>query len=95
MTSPGAAITGHPCVCGEQSRSSALRSPSCGSSLSCYTVAFREVIECVLAALWGDSPDRETRFPELSGAAIDNRRHMNADLGFRLVKAKRGLAAVA
>ena len=28
--------------------------------------------------------------PELSGAAIDNLSHMNADLGFQLVKAKGG-----
>ena len=56
---------GHPCVCGEQATATAPGGALIGSSLSCYTVTFREVIEGVLAVVWGDSPDRETRFPRI------------------------------
>ena len=35
--------------------------------VSCYTVTFREVIEGVLALVWGHSPNREARFPRIEG----------------------------
>lgn len=59
----------------------------CHLTVSCYTVTFREVIEGVLAAVWGDSPIREARFPKLKGAVSGDTSHMGADLGFHLVEA--------
>ena len=40
---------------------------SANALVSCHTVTFSEVIEGVLAAIWGHSPNRETRFPRIAG----------------------------
>ena len=57
-----------PPACAENHASVASRaSPVSGSSLSCCTVTFSEVIEGVLALVWGHSPNREARFPRFEG----------------------------
>ena len=55
---------GHPCVCGEQASPRTGTSAPTGSSLSCRTVTFGEVIEGLLASISGDSPMSAARFPK-------------------------------